>query len=150
MLIGELARRTGVNERLLRHYERAGLLASTRRANGYRDYDGSAEQTVRHVRALLAAGLPTAAIRQILPCARNDSSLRPCPGVLGKLRARLDDLDRRADELALARRTLRDAIAATERMTVNDHTPAAGHATPDENTAEQAADTVRTSSANLP
>lgn len=115
MLIGELAWRTGVNERLLRHYEHAGLLASTRRANGYREYDDSAEQTVRNIRALLAAGLPTAAIRQILPCARTDSSLRSCPGVLEKLRARLEDLDRRADELTLARRTLRDAIAATEQ-----------------------------------
>ncbi|MBU3067363.1 MerR family transcriptional regulator [Nocardia sp. NEAU-G5] len=123
MLIGELARRTGVNERLLRHYERAGLLDSTRRANGYRDYDESAEQSVGQIRVLLAAGLPTAVIRQVLPCTRDDSSLRPCPGVLDTLRARLDDLDQRADELTRARHMLRATIAATERAAGQEHTP---------------------------
>ncbi|AJC60422.1 MerR family transcriptional regulator [Streptomyces sp. 769] len=115
MLIGQLARRTGTSERLLRYYERVGLLASRRLANGYRDYDGAAEQTVRQIRALLAAGLPTTLIRQVLPCGLADGSLRPCPGVLDKLRAQLAHLDRRADELAQARLTLRQAIDATER-----------------------------------
>ncbi|WP_443066959.1 MerR family DNA-binding transcriptional regulator [Streptomyces sp. NBC_01261] len=36
MLIGEPAERTGTNERLLRHYERAGLLRPDRLPNGYR------------------------------------------------------------------------------------------------------------------
>lgn len=115
MLIGQLARRTGTSERLLRYYERVGLLASSRLANGYRDYDGAAEQTVRQIRALLTAGLSTTAIRQVLPCALADGSLRACPGVLDTLRARLADLDRRAADLAQARQTLRRAIAATER-----------------------------------
>jgi DNA-binding transcriptional MerR regulator len=115
MLIGELAKRTGTNERLLRYYERVGLLTSTRRANGYRDYDDAAEQAVQRIRALLAAGLPTTLIRQVLPCAVADGSLRPCPGVLEKLRAQLARLDQRADELARARQTLRHAITTTEQ-----------------------------------
>ncbi|MFB7259177.1 MerR family transcriptional regulator [Streptomyces nojiriensis] len=114
MLIGQLAKRTGTSERLLRYYERVGLLASTRRANGYRDYDDAAERTVGQIRALLAAGLSTTLIRQVLPCALADGSLRPCPGVLDKLRTQLAHLDRRAEELAQARRTLRQAIAAAE------------------------------------
>ncbi|MFF1558790.1 MerR family transcriptional regulator [Streptomyces sp. NPDC058279] len=114
MLIGQLAKRTGTSERLLRYYESVGLLASTRQANGYRDYDDDAERTVRQIRGLLAAGLSTDVIRQVLPCALSDGSLRPCPGVLDKLQARLAHLDRRAEELAQARRTLRRAIAATE------------------------------------
>lgn len=114
MLIGQLAKRTGTSERLLRYYERVGLLASTRQANGYRDYDDAAEQTVRQIRALLAAGLSTKLIRLVLPCALADGSLRPCPGVLDKLRAQLTHLDRRADELAQARQTLQRAIATAE------------------------------------
>ncbi|MFG2229960.1 MerR family transcriptional regulator [Streptomyces sp. NPDC048723] len=114
MLIGRLAKRTGTSERLLRYYERVGLLASTRRANGYRDYDDAAERTVGQIRALLAAGLSTSLIRQVLPCALADGSLRPCPGVLDKLRAQLTHLDRRAEDLAQARRTLQQAIAAAE------------------------------------
>ncbi|KOV64066.1 MerR family transcriptional regulator [Streptomyces sp. MMG1121] len=114
MLIGQLARRTGTSERLLRYYERVGLLASVRRANGYRDYDDAAEQTVRQIRALLAAGLSTSLIRQVLPCALTDGTLRPCPGVLAKLRTQLTHLDQRADELAQARQTLRRVIATAE------------------------------------
>ncbi|MBV2151660.1 MerR family transcriptional regulator [Kitasatospora sp. SUK 42] len=115
MLIGQLARRTGTSERLLRYYERVGLLASTRRANGYREYDDGAEQTVGQIRALLAAGLSTSLIRQVLPCALSDGALRPCPGVLDKLHAQLAQLDRRAEELAQARRSLRQAITASEQ-----------------------------------
>ncbi|MFI9099533.1 MerR family transcriptional regulator [Streptomyces fildesensis] len=116
MLIGQLAERTGTSERLLRYYERVGLLASGRRANGYRDYDPAAERTVRQIRALLAAGLSTSLIRQVLPCGLADGSLRPCPGVLDKLRAQLGRLDRRAEELDEARQTLRRAIATTEQV----------------------------------
>ncbi|MGK4583928.1 MerR family transcriptional regulator [Kitasatospora sp. HPMI-4] len=115
MLIGQLAGLTGTSERLIRYYERVGLLTSSRLANGYRDYDDDAEQTVRQIRALLAAGLSTSLIRQVLPCGLADGSLRPCPGVLDKLRTQLARLDRRADELAQARQTLRLAIAATEQ-----------------------------------
>ncbi|MFF4798980.1 MerR family transcriptional regulator [Streptomyces sp. NPDC001351] len=114
MLIGQLARRTETSERLLRYYERVGLLTPSRQANGYRDYDDTAEQTVRQIRALLAAGLSTNLIRQVLPCALADGSLRPCPGVLDKLHTQLARLDRRANELAQARQALQRAIAAAE------------------------------------
>jgi DNA-binding transcriptional MerR regulator len=114
VLIGQLARLTGTSERLIRYYERVGLLTSSRRANGYRDYEDTAVQTVRQIRALLSAGLSTALIRQVLPCALPVGSLRPCPGVLDKLQAQLAQLDQRADELAQARRTLRGAIESTK------------------------------------
>ncbi|SEM32810.1 MerR family transcriptional regulator [Streptacidiphilus jiangxiensis] len=115
MRIGQLAERTGTSERLLRYYERVGLLASERLPNGYRDYPPGADETVRRIRALLAAGLSTALIRQILPCGREDGSVRACPGVLDRLRGQLVRLDERAAELDQVRATLRAAIAATER-----------------------------------
>lgn len=115
MLIGELSRRAGVSERLLRYYERRELIHSERRANGYREYDEQVVETVRRIRVLLAAGLSTRIIRQMLPCTVDGASLRPCPGVLTGLRAQLDVLDRRAADLESARRLLRATIAATER-----------------------------------
>jgi DNA-binding transcriptional MerR regulator len=114
LLIGELSRRTGVSERLLRYYERMELIRSERLPNGYRDYAAETEETVRRVRSLLAAGLPTRIIRQILPCTAGDATLRPCPGVLDSLRDRLTVLDQRAADLADARELLRKTIAATE------------------------------------
>ncbi|MFK0294373.1 MerR family transcriptional regulator [Streptomyces sp. NPDC090442] len=114
MLIGELSRRAGVSERLLRYYEQMELIRSQRRANGYREYDDQTVQTVRRIRALLAAGLPTRIIRQVLPCTFDETTLRPCPGVLTSLRAQLHVLDQRAADLEAARRLLRRTIAATE------------------------------------
>ncbi|WP_433181768.1 MerR family transcriptional regulator [Actinoallomurus sp. CA-150999] len=114
VLIGELADRTGTSERLLRYYEKAGLLRPGREPNGYRTYDETAEETVLRIRALLAAGLPTRVIRQVLPCTTADASVTPCPGVLDALRRRLRDLDQRAAEIADARRLLQRTIASTE------------------------------------
>jgi DNA-binding transcriptional MerR regulator len=68
MRIGELAERTGTSRRLLRYYEERGLIASTRCANGYRDYDERLVDRVLQIRGLLDAGLPTRIIKQILPC----------------------------------------------------------------------------------
>ena len=117
MLIGELAERTGTNERLLRHYERAGLLRPERLPNGYRTYADSDTAAVLRIRALLAAGLPTRVIRQVLPCTTDEAAVQPCPGVLDALCAQLSALDRRATELAAAREVLSDTIAATEART---------------------------------
>ncbi|MEU0198949.1 MULTISPECIES: MerR family transcriptional regulator [unclassified Streptomyces] len=120
MLIGELSRRTGVSERLLRYYERAELIHSERRANGYRDYPDEAVETVRRIRALLAAGLPTRVIRRLLPCTAADATLHPCPGVLDDLRAQLHTLDHRAADLARAQALLRRTITATENAAPPD------------------------------
>ncbi|MET9862660.1 MerR family transcriptional regulator [Streptomyces smyrnaeus] len=124
MLIGELARRTGTTTRLLRHYEKTGLLRSDRCENGYRTYDATAVQTVRHIRALLAAGLPTRVIRQVLPCATDPATVLPCPGVLEVLRTQLDILDERAEELDAAWKVLRRTISTTEAAAGPETTPA--------------------------
>ncbi|MCX4750252.1 MerR family transcriptional regulator [Kitasatospora sp. NBC_01287] len=133
MLIGELSERTGTSERLLRYYERMGLLQPQRRANGYRAYEPAAEETVLRIRALLAAGLPTRTIRRLLPCTTTgaanttnatdatditdatDATVQPCPGVLASLREQLRSLDERSARLTTARRLLQQTITATER-----------------------------------
>lgn len=68
MRIGELSRRTETPRRLLRYYEEQGLISPDREANGYRDYGEALVDRVLQIRGLLAAGLPTRIIRQILPC----------------------------------------------------------------------------------
>lgn len=114
LLIGELAKSTGVSGRLLRYYEDQGLIESQRLPNGYRDYEEAVAEVVLQVRALLAAGLPIRLIKQVLPCADGRTGLRPCPGVLDKLRTQLDVLDERAAEIARAREILGRTISVTE------------------------------------
>ncbi|MYW17391.1 MerR family transcriptional regulator, partial [Streptomyces sp. SID2955] len=72
MRMGEMARRTGVSERLLRYYEEQGLLAPTRLPSGYRVYCEQDVETVRRIRTLLTAGLTTDTIARVLPCVREE------------------------------------------------------------------------------
>lgn len=89
MRIGELAVATGVSRRLLRYYEEQNLLRPVRLANGYREYSESDIAAVRHIRALLAAGLPTAVIVQLLHCVHDEGEQMvpsSCPGMMTNLR----------------------------------------------------------------
>jgi DNA-binding transcriptional MerR regulator len=101
--IGELSRRTGVDQRLLRYYEQQDLLHPTRQANGYRTYQESDVTLVLWIRRLLAAGLSTATIAEFRSCVRADEGSRAaedCQHLADRLlaeRARIDaaiaDLD---------------------------------------------------------
>ncbi|WP_431038464.1 MerR family transcriptional regulator [Streptomyces sp. P6-2-1] len=79
MLIGELARATGVPARLLRYYEQQGLLRPERTEHGYREYPAGDVARVQQIRGLLDAGLPTRIIRPLLPLLDQDTNglIRP-------------------------------------------------------------------------
>ncbi|MGO4629719.1 HEAT repeat domain-containing protein [Streptomyces sp. 2RAF24] len=58
MLIGEVARRSGVSARMLRHYESLGLVRPTGRSgSGYREYSEENIRRVFHIESLRALGL---------------------------------------------------------------------------------------------
>lgn len=101
MKIGELSRATGVSIRSLRYYEQQGVLGSERCANGYREYGPDAAETVSRIRALMAIGLPTDTIRDILPC-DGEAGPQPgaCPALAQKIREIRDSAARQAAELA--------------------------------------------------
>ncbi|MEW9551836.1 MerR family transcriptional regulator [Nonomuraea sp. NPDC050783] len=114
MKIGELSRRTGVPVRLLRYYEAQGLLTSHRSEGGHRHYDPEAPVTVGRIRTLLAAGLPTKVIRELMPCFADDGTrLQAC--VLDHLRAQYAELDSRIASLTQARTALGDILEASTR-----------------------------------
>jgi DNA-binding transcriptional MerR regulator len=113
MKIGELARETGVSVRLLRYYEEQELLTSERTAGGHRTYSPDAAAMVGRIRVLLAAGLTSRVIRDLLPCVAGPGiDLDPC--VLDHLRNELDGIDARITGLQDARSSLADILAATE------------------------------------
>lgn len=95
MRIGELARRAGVSERLLRYYEEQGLVHPTRLSSGYRSYADSDVVAVSRIRTLLNVGLSTATIAELLPCLTGSEHLIPtCTDLLARLqeeRARITD-----------------------------------------------------------
>ncbi|MGW6407945.1 MerR family transcriptional regulator [Streptomyces vinaceus] len=58
MLIGEVARRSGVSARMLRHYESIGLVRPTERTgSGYREYSGEDIRRIFHIESLRSLGL---------------------------------------------------------------------------------------------
>ncbi|MES9537059.1 HEAT repeat domain-containing protein [Actinomadura sp. NPDC000600] len=58
MLIGEVARRSGVSARMLRHYESLGLVRPTGRTGaGYREYSSEDIRRIFHIESLRSLGL---------------------------------------------------------------------------------------------
>ncbi|GHJ01349.1 transcriptional regulator [Streptomyces olivaceus] len=58
MLIGEVARRSGISARMLRHYESLGLVRpSSRTGSGYREYSGADIRRIFHIESLRSLGL---------------------------------------------------------------------------------------------
>ncbi|MEU9040437.1 MULTISPECIES: MerR family transcriptional regulator [unclassified Kitasatospora] len=117
MRIGELARRTGVTPRALRYYEEQGLLSPERRPSGYREYGDREVRAVHGIRTLLAAGLNSAAIAEILPGLPPPGRRRTgptCPELLAGLARERARITRQMDELEAARDlldTIMDAAA---------------------------------------
>ncbi|KAA6214392.1 MerR family transcriptional regulator [Streptomyces albofaciens JCM 4342] len=104
--IGELAERTGVSPRSLRYYEQQGLLRADRDANGYRRYGPDAPTTVGRIRELLATGLSTDAIRELLPCAQGGPGLVFCDRSCSAVERQMAQLDAEIAELARRREAL--------------------------------------------
>lgn len=96
MLIGELALQAGVSTRAIRHYEKLGMLHSSREENGYRNYGDESVEWVKSIQFLLSSGLNLATIAQILPtlmgnkCALDDNAVRAAiEREAGKIEARM-------------------------------------------------------------
>ncbi|MEV7127606.1 MerR family transcriptional regulator [Streptomyces sp. NPDC093260] len=107
MRIGEVAAKAGVSVRALRYYEQQDLLHSTRNPGGQRRYSAGAVERVRLIQQLYSVGLPSRAVREILPFV--DSDKAP-PELLELLEAALDRLDRQMADLRDVRDRLHDCI----------------------------------------
>jgi DNA-binding transcriptional MerR regulator len=105
MRIGDLAAMTGASARSLRYYEEQGLLSSERGSGGQRRYADAAVERVSVIRSLLAAGLNSSTIRDVLPCIADESIRTPWLGErlddeLTRVDAQLTDLHRTRTILA--------------------------------------------------
>jgi DNA-binding transcriptional MerR regulator len=107
--IGDLARITGVSVRSLRYYEQQGLLAPVRSASGQRLYPVCDADRVALVVQLLAAGLGTVKIAELLPCIDAPPSERT-GHLLASLRAEARRVDDAVANLADVRHRLQAVI----------------------------------------
>ena len=101
MLIGDVARYTGVSVRMLRHYDAMGLVRPTGRTiGGYRDYSDDDVRTILQVKTLRSLGLMLKQIGRIL----EDPGRAPA--------ALVDDLIRQTEERLDRERELLDRLRA--------------------------------------
>ncbi|WP_402845069.1 MerR family transcriptional regulator [Microbacterium sp. GXS0129] len=67
VLIGDVARHSGISARMLRHYDRIGLVsASGRTTGGYREYSDEDMRRLLHVESLRSLGLSLAEISEVI------------------------------------------------------------------------------------
>lgn len=110
MLIGEIARVTGLTTKTLRFYEGEGLLPPARRAaNGYREYDAASIDRLDFIARARAAGLSIAQIRRIL--AMREPGHAPCLHVRDVLAGQLAELDQKIRELTSLRAAVESSLA---------------------------------------
>jgi DNA-binding transcriptional MerR regulator len=86
--------------------------SSPRLPNGYRDYDDRAVTTVRRIQILLAAGLATSAIAEILPCTVDDTVVLSgkCPELIDGLAEHRQRLTAAIDDMLATRTVLASLI----------------------------------------
>ncbi|GAB3378836.1 MerR family transcriptional regulator [Amycolatopsis echigonensis] len=100
MLIGEVARRSGVSTRMLRHYDALGLVRPTgRTVGGYREYSEDDIRRIFHVESLRSLGM---SLRQI-GRALEDPAFVPSELVRDLIRRAEDRLKREQELLARLR-----------------------------------------------
>lgn len=105
MLIGELARKVGVDPPTIRYYEAVGLLPEPRRTpSGYRLYDPQDEQRLRFVVAARSIGLGVEDIRAMLEVRDQGRPLcrhvrRALDEQLRRVEVQIEELKRLAGEL---------------------------------------------------
>jgi MerR family copper efflux transcriptional regulator len=105
MNIGMASHASGVSQRMIRHYEKIGLItAPARRDSGYRDYSEAEVHTLRFIANARDLGFPIAEIQELLALWVDPSRSRAEVRALATARA--DDMGRKADALQAMRQTL--------------------------------------------
>lgn len=105
MKIGEASKRSGVSQRMIRHYEGLGLIPkAARRDSGYRDYDDKDVHTLRFIRRARDLGFPIEEIGQLLALWQDRG--RASADVKALASTRAEELKRKEKEIQAMRRSL--------------------------------------------
>jgi len=109
MQIREAAERLGITERMLRHYEKAGLMEARRAENGYRSYTDADLRRAGRIRDLIATGFSTREVLAMAPCLSDEGS-GPCADGIPQLMKKLDQIDRLRADLDEKREAVLDRL----------------------------------------
>ena len=111
MNIGDAARASGVNQKMIRYYESIGLIGGVARsANGYRTYAESDIHTLAFVRRARRLGFSIEQIQALMTLWRDKN--RSSAEVKAIARGHIDELQAKIEELAEMRRTLEHLVSS--------------------------------------
>ncbi|MBM1309630.1 MerR family transcriptional regulator [Sulfitobacter mediterraneus] len=110
----EAAERLEITQRMLRHYEKEGLLTVDRTLNGYRHYTNADLRRAGRIRDFIASGFSTREIRAMSACLSDDGD-GPCEGGVEMLKQKLANIDRLRDDLTQRRATVLDRLEVLEQ-----------------------------------
>ena len=111
MFVNELAHRTGVTPRMLRHYENAGLLHAIRLPNGYRDFAPGSVDRVKAIRDLLETGFTVAEVLSLAGCLQKAGDERCGARTAAVYRKKLEKIEEQLETLTRLRGTIRERLA---------------------------------------
>ncbi len=121
MLIGELARRTGVNPKTIRYYEEIGLLPlAARSPSGYRQYAEADVERLEFIRNAKTLGVALEEIKEVL--AFRNRGVSPCPYVLKLLDAKVKEIRGRIRGLRMLAEDLTRLQRAAARIPTKELT----------------------------
>ena len=130
--IGELSRRAGVSDHVLRAWERRyGLLRPARSEGGFRLYSGRDIEHLHFIHKAQTLGFSLAEIRELLLI--QDERTEACTHVryviqsrLDRVRGQIEDLKRLERHLARALRKCEDALGDSKAGLTHEHCPVLG------------------------
>ncbi|TFI58441.1 Cu(I)-responsive transcriptional regulator [Sphingomonas parva] len=107
MNISQASEASGVSQRMVRHYEKIGVIpAAARRESGYRDYSDGDVHRLRFIAHARDLGFPIEEIRSLLELWEDRG--RSSADVKALALARAEDLGRKAEALERMKATLVD------------------------------------------
>jgi DNA-binding transcriptional MerR regulator len=107
LLIGDVAKRSGVSTPTIRYYEEIGLLPKPHRSStGYRHYSANTVEELRFIKKAQALGFSLEEVGEILKLSRSGKT--PCPQVLSLAHRHVAAVEERIRQL----QTFRDHLAA--------------------------------------
>ena len=105
MNIGEAARASGINAKMIRYYESVGLVGPAHRSdNGYRVYSDAEVHMLRFIKRARALGFSMTQIEQLVRLWRDQH--RSSAEVKRVAQEHIDELQQKIDELEGMKRTL--------------------------------------------
>ena len=125
--IGDVAAQAGVTVEALRYYEQLGLLRPVgRRRTGYREYSADAARAVLFIKRAQSLGFTLAEIAELVRLREASWAGRATYALRSAMVAKIEDIDRRLDDLRVVRTELADRLAACDTACAVDEATARG------------------------